>query len=101
MKYGLNILEFKSVVEVFQNTDKVRKAILFGSRAKGNYRPGSDIDIAIFSDNLSFDDYLVLKINLDELDLLQKIDLVKFESIENPDLIDHINRVGIVIYERA
>lgn len=101
MKFGLTTIEFESILKVLRQTPAIEKAMLFGSRAKGNFRPGSDIDIAVYGKNLLFDDLLSLKVKLDELDILQKIDLVKFESIENPDFIDHINRAGIIIYKNA
>jgi len=100
MKYGLTIQELDIIIEVFRQNFNVEKAVLFGSRAKGNYRPGSDIDIAMYGTAISFDELLTMKVKLDELDLLQKIDLVKYEAIENPDFIDHINRVGIIIYKK-
>ena len=101
MKYGLTEPEFESLINVFHQIPMVEKAVLFGSRAKGNFRPGSDIDIAVYGKSLLFDDFLTLTVKLDELELLQKIDLVKFESIENPDFIAHIDRVGIIIYKRG
>jgi predicted nucleotidyltransferase len=101
MKYGLSLDNLESIIEVLRKSERIEKAVLFGSRAKGNYKPGSDIDIAVYGKNISFDDFLTLKLRLDELELLNKIDLVKFESIENPEFIDHINRVGICIYQKA
>ena len=100
MNFGLAISEIESIIHVFHLQPRVEKAVLFGSRAKENFNMGSDIDIAVHGPNLTFDDFLDLKVKLDELDLLLKIDLVKYESIENPDFIDHINRVGITIYKK-
>lgn len=100
MKYGLSTSELAEIINVFRQASLVEKAVLFGSRAKGNYRPGSDIDLAVYGKNILFDDFLTLKVKLDELDILQKIDLVKFESIENAEFIDHINRVGITLYKK-
>lgn len=100
MKYGLTESEFESIINILKQFPGLVKATLFGSRAKGNQRPGSDIDIAVYGPNLHFDDFLNLKIKLDELDLLQKVDLIQFESIENNEFIDHINRIGIVIYQK-
>lgn len=101
MNYGLTLSEIKSLTDLFTNTPKIEKAVLFGSRAKGNYRPGSDIDIAVYGQNLSFDDILTLQVQLEELDLLQQVDLVHFERVQDSDVKDHITRVGIILYERA
>jgi predicted nucleotidyltransferase len=100
MKYGLPDSALSEIKQTFRQCPKVEKAVLFGSRAKGNFRNGSDIDIAVYGKDLSFDDFLTLKVKLDELDLLESIDLIKFESIEDPDLIDHIKRVGIVLFDK-
>lgn len=101
MKYGLTSQELDSIMCVFSKTPEVEKAVLFGSRAKGNFRPGSDVDIVVFGEQLDFNKFLNLKINFDELDLLQAIDLIKYESIEDNKVIEHINRVGKILYERA
>ena len=100
MKYGLTSQELDSILNVFEKTPEVEKAVLFGSRAKGNFRPGSDVDIVVFGKN-SFDKFLTLIINLDELDLLQVIDLIKYERIEDNKVIEHIKRFGKVLYERV
>ena len=100
MRYGLTQTEFEGILMVLSQFPAVEKAVLFGSRAKGNFRPGSDIDIAVYGKNLSFDDFLSLIVKLDELELLQKFDLVKYESIENPEFIAHIKRIGVVIYNK-
>ena len=100
MKFGLSDITIQEMRSAFQKFNKIEKAVLFGSRVKGSHSPGSDIDIAIFGKEISFNEFLSIKIELDELDLLNKIDLVHFETIENPDFIDHINRVGVILYDR-
>ena len=99
MKYGLTLEEYESIINVFRTSPEVEKAILFGSRAKGNFKNGSDIDIVVDGKNISFDDFLNLQIKLDALDILQKIDLIKFRSIENTDFIEHLQRLGITNYQ--
>ena len=74
----------------------VEQAILYGSRAKGNYKEGSDIDLTV-KGNLTFDDLVKMSVNLDDLNLPWKIDLSLYTQIENKDLLDHIDRVGIAI----
>ncbi|NLJ78852.1 MAG: nucleotidyltransferase domain-containing protein, partial [Tissierellia bacterium] len=71
-----------------------------GSRAKGNYRNGSDIDLALLGKDLDLQYINRIHLDIDELYLPYKLDLVIYSRIENNDLIDHIDRVGIVIYER-
>lgn len=73
---------------------------MFGSRAMGNYRPGSDIDLAVVSDTLTFDGLLELEAQLEMLGLLYKIDLQNLKKIKDTDVLDHIKRVGKVFYKR-
>lgn len=73
----------------------VEQAVLYGSRAKGNYRPGSDIDLTLKGD-LSYRDLLNIKLALDDLLLPWKIDLSLYSQIDNLALVEHIGRIGKV-----
>ncbi|AKL93669.1 nucleotidyltransferase domain-containing protein [Clostridium aceticum] len=99
MKYGLKESILASILEVFSRHSKIEKVLLYGSRAKGNYKNGSDIDLTFIGKNINLEDINKLHLELDELYLPYSFDLSIFEKIENKDLIDHINRVGIIIYE--
>lgn len=101
MKFGLKENTLDNIINVFANYSKIEKALLYGSRAKGNYRKGSDIDLALVGEKLTIQDLNNILLELDELYLPYTFDLVIFEKIENEDLIDHINRIGITIYERS
>lgn len=76
------------------------KAVLFGSRAKGKERRYSDIDIALFGDLTSHETELIA-CDLEELPIIQKFDIVAYNSIKNAALREHIDRVGQIIYERV
>lgn len=101
MKYGLNENTLESVISIFAKHSKIEKVLLYGSRAKGNYRKGSDIDLALVGENINIQDLNKILLELDELYLPYSFDLVIFERIENEDLIDHINRIGITIYQKS
>ena len=79
----------------------VYQAVLFGSRAMGTHRPNSDIDLCLDAPAMPFPAYLQLADTLDEMVLPYKLDLVLKEHIDNPDLLSHIQRVGVVVYQRA
>ena len=100
MKYGLKGSTLKRIIDIFANYSKIEKVLLYGSRAKGNYKEGSDIDLALIGEEISIRDLNRILLELDELYLPYSFDLVIFDRIENNDLIDHINRVGIIIYQR-
>ena len=66
----------------------------------GNYKPGSDIDITIKGENLNLDVINKIDLVLDDLLLPYTFDISIFTQINNPSLVDHINRVGIVFYKK-
>lgn len=74
--------------------------ILYGSRAKGNFRPNSDIDLTIIGD-LDWQTFTQLESELDDVLLPYKMDLSLFAHLENTSLVEHIQRVGKVFYEKA
>lgn len=100
LDFGLSPETVARMRDVFSRHAAVRRAWLYGSRAKGNFRPGSDIDLTLEGEKLSHAELLRVETDLDDLDLPYKIDLSLRGQIENPDLLDHIRRVGIVFYER-
>lgn len=98
MKFGLKNEDLHNIVRNIAELNKVQQAILFGSRAKGNYEPGSDIDIALKGDGINLNDILDLTTRVDALDLPYKFDFVIYNRVNESLLKDHINRVGIEIY---
>ncbi len=96
--YGLKDKHIKAINSVFSKYPQIEKAILYGSRAKGNYRNGSDIDLTLVGDTLDLSILFKIETELDDLLLPYKIDLSVLYKIENPDLEEHIERVGIVFY---
>lgn len=97
---GLSETNLEAIVSTLNNHPKVNRVILFGSRAKGNYEAGSDIDLALSGDDLVTNDIIDLSNQLDNLDLPYKIDLVIFHRINDTPLKEHIERVGIVLYSK-
>ncbi len=100
MKFGLSDNTIERIQKVFESYSKIDEGILFGSRAKGNYKEGSDIDLAVKGRSISFDDILKLNGQLEDLNLPYKIDLLDYATIKDKDVVEHIDRVGIVFYER-
>lgn len=96
--FGLSQNEIDYIIKTLQAYPSIKKAVIFGSRAKGNYKKASDIDIALYGDNL---EKVVLdvsgKLN-DEGPLPYKVDVLAYMSIDNTALRDHIDRVGIPIF---
>ena len=95
---GLNSDDMKRLKSVFDTESAVAEVVLYGSRAKGTQRPGSDIDLTLKGSALATAWLMDLASKIDDLLLPYEVDLSIFEHIENADLIDHINRVGKVIF---
>lgn len=99
MNTGLNTQTTLKIFSVFKRFPQVEKAILYGSRAMGTYKAGSDIDISLIGKNLTQE--LVWKISdaLDDILLPYVFDLSLFETLDNLELKEHISRVGIIFYQ--
>jgi len=92
--FGLSSKELISIQDVLRSYPGIKPAFIFGSRAKGDFRPGSDIDIALEGEGLTVGDQLSVLGMLDELNLPYLIDLVILDRIESKDLVEQIHRVG-------
>lgn len=101
LRFGLKESTIDKINHVFAAYPQIKQVVLYGSRAKGNYRNGSDIDLTILGDEFTHSQMLHIANELDDLLLPYKIDLSLLRQISNPDLVEHIKRVGKVFYERA
>ena len=99
IQYGINSDSWQKIINITVAQFAVDKIVLFGSRAKGNYRDGSDIDLCLFGD-LALTNIYQINNALDELMLPYKIDIIIYKNMTNQALIEHIERVGIVLYQR-
>lgn len=99
--FGLEISVIKAIQKVLEKYPEVEKAILYGSRAKGNYRAGSDIDLTLIGQNLNLTILQKIENELDDLFLPYKIELSIYHHIQNESLLEHIKRVGKIFYEKT
>lgn len=98
-KYGLSDANGQRVSDVFSRFSEVHEAVLFGSRAKGNYKSGSDIDLAV-KGSVSKDVLSRLLTAFEETVLPYFVDVVVYDNIKNEALREHIDRVGVSIYKK-
>jgi len=96
--YGLPDKAIAQLCGVFSHYPAIHSVLLYGSRAKGNYRPGSDIDLSIQAPTLGLTDLLAIENQIDDLLLPWTVDLSLLHHIDNPELIDHIRRIGAPLY---
>ena len=95
MPYGLTDKELQTLQTLFAANARIDRAILYGSRAKGNYKPFSDVDIVLKGEELTRMDINRLQASIEESSLPYKFDISLFASLKTPELIGHIERVGL------
>ena len=100
MQYGLSKETVTKINCVFSRFKEVEEAILYGSRAKGNFKPGSDVDLTLKGEKLKLKLLNKISLDLDDLLLPYTFDISIFHQITNTDLIEHIERVGLVFYKK-
>ena len=99
MKFGLDQKTIDRISLVFSGYTEVEQVIIYGSRAKGNYRNGSDIDLTLVGNNLTEQILSSIYSDLDELNTPYLFDVSIFDQLQSPDLVGHITRVGQFFYQ--
>ena len=102
--FGLSPGTLQKIRSTLARHPSVERAVVYGSRAKGNYKPGSDIDLTLFpAPGASIDHRELGNIEeeIDDLLLPYMVDLSVFDQIDNDALREHIERVGRVLYARG
>lgn len=98
-RFGLKEKDLIDIIDFFKQFTAIKEAIIFGSRAKGNYKHGSDVDIALKGD-IDFKTLTRIGYVLNQESLMPyKFDILTYSNITNQDLKEHIDRVGVSIYE--
>ena len=100
MTGGLKDVHRKAIVAVIAANIRVERAVLFGSRATGTNTVSSDVDIALFGNQLTLTDQARLVAALDEIPMAQSVDLILYDSIRSRTLQEHIRDHGIEWYAR-
>lgn len=100
-EFGLYENSFKLILKVLSQYHDIDKAFIFGSRAIGNYKKGSDIDIAITGNNIKENTALELASQLNERENIPYYcDVIIPLFVKNQNLVEHINQVGKIFYEK-
>ncbi len=98
--FGLTDRDMKTFQGILKKYPDVQIVFVFGSRAKGNYKQGSDIDLAVMNEEVK--DMVIRKIKSDFEDssLPYNVDLMNYHSLKHPELKSHIDRVGVLFYRK-
>ena len=99
-RYGLTERDIQTLFGIFDDFREVKNVYLYGSRAKGTHKPGSDIDLAIMDEDIPPETIRAVKAELEESNLPYYVDLTNFASLLHKELAEHIRRVGIPFYKR-
>lgn len=98
---GLGEVVIRMIQDLFRTHPEVEEVWLYGSRAKGNYKTGSDIDLCMTGERLNHRLLATINRELDDLPIPYTIDLSMRNQISNPNLLEHIDRVGKLFYRRT
>lgn len=101
MNFGLNDSTIEKFHAVFRRYSEVEEVVIYGSRAKGNYRTGSDIDITVKGQGLNRKIMGNIWQDIEDQNFPYKVDLSDFKALNAPSLSEHIERVGKVFYRKG
>ncbi|MEE0699854.1 MAG: nucleotidyltransferase domain-containing protein [Bacilli bacterium] len=96
--YGIRENLYNEIINTIKKFG-IKKAIIFGSRARGDYKNNSDIDLAIIFNNDDKDNFIKLQTKLEELETLYKFDIIDFSSLKDEKLKKEIKKEGIIIFQ--
>lgn len=99
--FGLLDADIMAIAAVLSQEPRVEQAFIFGSRAKGNFRNGSDVDLALKGEELDFNTISRISYRLNEETAMPyQFDVLNYHTVKEPALIAHIDRVRIEFYSR-
>ena len=101
MAVGLKPQHRAAIIATLSSNDRVERAVLFGSRATGTNSTRSDVDIALYGDQLTLTDEARLASAIERIPMAQAVDLVRVCTLKNPALVEHIRAHGVEWYRRV
>lgn len=100
--FGISDRTYQKLLDTFSKYPEIKEVLVFGSRAKGNYKTGSDIDLAVKGKGVTPGLIFRLKSLFNSrLSIPYKVDVVGYDHLEYQELKEHINRAGKVVYRKA
>lgn len=99
-KFGLTLEELELVYGIFRNFPEIKQVNIFGSRAKGNWKMGSDIDLVIMDESVKPEVLRQIKAAFEDSLLPYFVELQLFSELTESTYKSHIERVGKTLYRR-
>jgi uncharacterized protein len=100
LKFGLSARLHDDFDRVFAQYPEIRRVLIFGSRAKGTFRDGSDIDLAVFAPEMNGSRFARLWSDIDDLPIVFKVDLLHWDRLANDRLKQKIPAEGQIFYPK-
>ena len=97
---GLSQSDIEKIQYILKLHQEIEKVILYGSRAKGNYKAASDIDLTLVGADLTLTIQQKIENELDDLLLPYKFDISLYQTISSPELVNHIDRIGKLFFQK-
>lgn len=97
MTGGLTKQQWRQILGIIAKHSNIREIVLYGSRAMGNFREGSDIDLALTGDKITSHQLTQISLDYENIFFPWKLDMAIYEEIKNQELLDHIRRVGVTL----
>lgn len=98
-RFGLTQRDMATIENILKKHFTITHVCIFGSRAKGNYKFGSDIDLVIMDENISEKEMSTIKSEFEDSNLPYTVDILDYHHLDNLDPKDHIDRVGLNFYK--
>jgi predicted nucleotidyltransferase len=101
MKSGLTVRQLTEIVKIFANYNEIEEAVLFGSRAMGNYKKASDVDIVLFGENVINHIISSIQVDFEDSQIPYFFDVLNYKKITSDELKQHIEVYGKTIYKKT
>ena len=99
-RFGLSTVENRRIRGVLGRFGGIERAVIYGSRAKGGHKKGSDIDLCLRGEGLDFKGLYRIWDELDALNMPYTFDVCLYSDLDDPEFIGHIERAGKVFFRR-
>lgn len=101
MNFGISDKSYRCILEALESVPEIGEVLIFGSRAMGNFKPGSDIGLALKGENVTSQTAIDLASRLNEvLPIPYLCDVVSYNTLESPELKKHIDQQGVNFFRR-
>ncbi len=98
---GLSAEVLSILQKIFENYSNIEQVKLYGSRAKGTFNERSDIDLVVFGKKIDRSLIAEILMDLDESDIPFLVDIQSYHELKNRQLVEHIDRVGVLIFSAS